>query len=85
MKIFGKLLVFLILSVSNFVSPAQDDTLYLNEIMVNACRVPTLYSESARVITIIDREEIKTAPVQSIPDLLEYALNVDVRQYGNLF
>jgi vitamin B12 transporter len=33
---------------------------------------------------VIGREEIQSAPVQSVQDLLRYALNVDVRQRGNL-
>ena len=68
---------------------AQTDTIRVNvnqkldEVVVNAQRTPVTYSQVARVVTVISRDEIKSAPVQSLQDLLEYALNVDVRQRGN--
>ena len=33
-------------------------------------------------IQIISSEEIENSPVQSVEDLLEYAINVDIRQRG---
>ena len=54
----------------------------LNEVEISAQRAPVAFSQVARIISVISREEIEAAPVQSIQDLLEYALSVDVRQRG---
>ncbi len=62
---------------------AQTDTIKIDEVEISSYRVPTLYSETSRVVTIITKEEIEDTPVQSLQDLLEYAMNVDVRQRGN--
>ncbi|RKD88220.1 TonB-dependent receptor [Mangrovibacterium diazotrophicum] len=67
---------------------AQTDTLKLStdynldEIEVSAQRAPVTYSQAARIISVIEREQIEAAPVSSIQDLLEYALGVDIRQRG---
>lgn len=62
---------------------AVNDTVWINEVKVSAKRTASIYAENARMITIITQEEIKQAPIQSISDLLEYAVNVDVRQRGS--
>ncbi len=62
---------------------SQTDTVHLKETEVMSSRVPALYHESARIIQVITKDEIAKAPVQSLTELLEYALNVDVRQRGN--
>ena len=54
----------------------------LDEIEVSAQRAPVTYSQAARIISVIDREQIEAAPASSIQDLLEYALGVDIRQRG---
>ncbi|WP_163713195.1 TonB-dependent receptor [Mangrovibacterium lignilyticum] len=54
----------------------------LDEIEVSAQRAPVTYSQAARIISVIEREQIEAAPVSSIQDLLEYALGVDIRQRG---
>lgn len=54
----------------------------LDEIEVGAQRAPVAFSQVARIVSVIGREEIEAAPVQSIQELLEYALSVDVRQRG---
>ena len=75
------LLLFLILQSLNLSS--QTDTVHLKETEVMSSRVPALYRESARVIQVITKEELAKAPVQSLTQLLEYALNVDIRQRGD--
>jgi vitamin B12 transporter len=55
----------------------------LNEVEVSAQRVPVAFSQVARMVSVITREEIEAAPVQSLQELLEYALSVDVRQRGS--
>ena len=54
----------------------------LDEVKVSAQRTPVAFSQVARIISVVNREEIEAAPVQSIQELLEYALSVDVRQRG---
>ncbi|MFC2110941.1 TonB-dependent receptor plug domain-containing protein [Bacteroidota bacterium] len=59
---------------------SQIDTINIEEVEISSTRVTQLYSESGRIISVINKSEIKNAPVQSISELLEYACNVDVRQ-----
>lgn len=54
----------------------------LDEIEVSAQRSPAIYSQVARILSVIERKEIEGAAVQSIQDLLEYVAGVDVRQRG---
>jgi iron complex outermembrane receptor protein len=54
----------------------------LDEVLIGAQRAPVAFSQVARIVSVINREEIEAAPVQSIQELLEYALSVDVRQRG---
>jgi iron complex outermembrane receptor protein len=79
MKRFSLLLLTLCLFQSTY---AQTDTLWISGIEVTAKRTPALYSEASRVVSVITKAEIKRAPVQSFADLLEYTMNVDVRQRG---
>ena len=55
----------------------------VDEVVVSAQRAPVAFSQVARMVRVIAKEEIQSAPVQSLQDLLGYALNVDVRQRGN--
>lgn len=54
----------------------------LDEVMVTASRVETPVNQVAKLVTIITKEQIEQAPVQSIQDLLVYAANIDVIQRG---
>ncbi|MCK3684338.1 TonB-dependent receptor [Maribellus sp. YY47] len=54
----------------------------LDEIEVSAQRTPALYSQVARIVSVIERKEIEAVPAQSVQDLLEYIAGVDVRQRG---
>lgn len=56
----------------------------LEEVEVTGSRVPLTVSQAARIVTVLDREAIAAAPVQSINDLLKYAAGVDVRQRGDM-
>ena len=62
----------------------QDKVYELEEIEVTGSRVPSTISQAARIVTVLDREAIAAAPVQSVNDLLKYAAGVDVRQRGDL-
>lgn len=55
----------------------------LDEIEVSAQRSPALYSQVARIISVIESKEIESSPAQSVQDLLEYVAGVDVRQRGS--
>ena len=54
----------------------------LDEIEVSAQRSPALYSQVARIISVIGRKEIESSPAQSVQDLLKYVAGIDVRQRG---
>ncbi|MCF8308515.1 MAG: TonB-dependent receptor [Bacteroidales bacterium] len=58
-------------------------TYEMDEVVITGERTPVLYSRLARVVTVLDKEEIESAPVQDITGLLEYVLNLDIRQRGN--
>ncbi len=86
-KIGVLLIAYLVVAVTNEVD-AQTDSLQvsmeydLDEIEVSAQRAPVSYSQVARIVSVIDRTQIESAPAGSIQDLLEYALSVDIRQRG---
>lgn len=86
----GMLGVSYLFSVGCLQTFAQSDTssfkkdINLSEIEITARRSPALYSEIGRVVNIIPRKEIEKLPVQSVQDLLKYAMGVDVRQRGPL-
>ena len=54
----------------------------LSEVTVMASRVDLSVNQVARLVTVITRDEIQQAPVQSIQDLLNYAAGIDVQQRG---
>lgn len=54
----------------------------LDEVMVTASRVESPINQTAKLVTVITKEQIEQAPVQSIQDLLVYAANIDVIQRG---
>ncbi len=59
-------------------------TVWLDDVGVTGSRAPLTQSQAARMVTVLSREEIAQAPVQSVNDLLKYAVGVDVRQRGAL-
>ncbi|MGP1463994.1 MAG: TonB-dependent receptor [Prevotella koreensis] len=56
----------------------------LEEVEVNGSLAPLSSGKAARMVTVLTRKEIQAAPVQSVNDLLKYAVAVDVRQRGAL-
>ena len=52
----------------------------VNEVVISSNRAQN--QKNITNIQIISLKEIENAPVQSIEDLLEYAMNVDIRQRG---
>lgn len=59
-----------------------DRELVLEEVSITGARAPLTKSQTARIVTVLDRKDIQAAPVQSVNDLLKYAVGVDVRQRG---
>ncbi|MCX6327830.1 MAG: TonB-dependent receptor plug domain-containing protein [Bacteroidia bacterium] len=52
----------------------------LGEVEIIGQRTPAVYSQIARKVTVITREEIISSSASTIQDLLEYAASVDIRQ-----
>ena len=63
-------------------SPDKEAT--LDDIEVTGSRAPLALGQAARMVTVLSRDDIQAAPVQSINDLLKMAVGVDVRQRGPL-
>ena len=61
----------------------SDSVIYeMAEIEVTASRVKTALPDASRIIGIMTQEQISAYPVQSVNDILKYAVGVDVRQRG---
>ncbi len=54
----------------------------LEEVMVTASRLEMPLSQTAKLVTVISKEQVSQAPVRSIQDLLVYVANIDVIQRG---
>ena len=54
----------------------------LEEVSVTGTRAPLTERQQARMVTVLSRQEIQAAPVQSVNDLLKQFVGVDVRQRG---
>ncbi|MDR1517828.1 MAG: TonB-dependent receptor [Dysgonamonadaceae bacterium] len=67
-----------------FVETAKDSIPQkeLDEIVVSASKADLPLSRAAKIVTVISRQDVERAPVQSIQDLLNYAAGVDVLQRG---
>lgn len=88
----AKLSVATLLSVAPAVASAQVSVLAdgdtarsaiaLDEVQVAAVRVPMPMQQTARIVSVMTREQIKDCPAQSVNDLLKYTASVDVRQRG---
>ena len=70
----------LLLFISHFLNAQDILNIDINEVVVYSNRAQN--QENITNIQIISLEEIESAPVQSIEDLLEYAINVDIRHRG---
>jgi vitamin B12 transporter len=93
-SIIGKVLKISVLPVIYLLSvPAltfaleQDTTVIkmqydLEEVEVTASRIPLLYPQIARMLSVIEAREIERSPAGSIQDLLQYVAGVDIRQRG---
>jgi iron complex outermembrane receptor protein len=64
----------------NHVSTEDEQT--LEEVVVTASKAELATNQTAKIVTVITREEIARQPVNSISDLLKNIVGVDVRQRG---
>ena len=62
----------------------QEKLYELEEVEVTGSRAPLTVAQAARIVTVLNRDDIAAAPAQSVNDLLKYAVGVDVRQRGGL-
>ncbi len=70
--------------VGDSVANTPDKEATLDDVEVTGSRAPLALGQAARMVTVLTRDEIQAAPVQSINDLLKMAVGVDVRQRGPL-
>ena len=68
--------------VGDSVANSPDKEATLDDVEVTGSRAPLALGQAARMVTVLTREDIQAAPVQSINDLLKMAVGVDVRQRG---
>ncbi len=61
---------------------SEDAGIKLDDIEVTASRVSMPLEQTARIVSVMTKEEISNCPAQSVSDLLKYASGVDVRQRG---
>ena len=54
----------------------------LDEVLVTGSRAPLTALQSAKIVTVISRDDIQRAEASSINDILKLATGVDVRQRG---
>lgn len=54
----------------------------LDEVLVTGSRAPLTALQSAKIVTVISRDDIQRAEAASINDILKLATGVDVRQRG---
>ena len=72
-------IAFLLVGMTAF---AQSRPEAIDSVKVTATRVPVALHSSARIVTLLDSLTIASAPVETVNDLLKYALGVDVHQRG---
>ena len=65
---------------SDSISVASDEE--LSEVIVAGTLSPLTALQSARIVGVINRQQIESAAVQTVNDLLKLAVGVDVRQRG---
>lgn len=60
-----------------------EDEQEMSEVTVNGTMAPLTLLQSARIVSVLTRQDIEQAGVQSINDLFKLATGVDVRQRGS--
>ncbi len=85
MKIYLKFAIIYvqIISMISSLSGHEPDTLSIEEIIISGKQSPEIYSDLARIVHTITPEVIRSMPVTSIQDILEYVTALDIRQRGS--
>ncbi|MFO7446194.1 MAG: TonB-dependent receptor plug domain-containing protein [Ignavibacteriaceae bacterium] len=78
MKFFTSLLIIII----SFSGYTQIKEFQLPDVIVTAGRTPLTFSNLTRSVVVIGADEIKTLPVTSLQELLQYTAGIDVKQRG---
>lgn len=60
----------------------EDDVECLSEVTVSGSLAPLTQLQSARIVSVLSREDVQRAGAQSVNDLLKIVSGVDVRQRG---
>lgn len=60
----------------------QRKELKLDEVLVTGSRAPLTQNEAAKIVSVITRDDIQRAAVETVNDVLKMATGVDVRQRG---
>lgn len=55
----------------------------LDEVIVTGSRAPLTAIQSAKIVSVITRDDIDRAPAETVNDLLKLAIGADVRQRGS--
>ena len=83
----GRVIILILLSIS-FVFGANTDSIkYVlpDTVVVTGSRIPVKITEVTRSVSVIDKEMIKTLPIQDIDDILKIsAVEVNERGMGNV-
>ena len=69
-------------SVSLYAESTDSLFYRMDEIEVTASRIKTALPDAVRITNVMTADEIAAYPVQSVNDILKYAVGVDVRQRG---
>lgn len=75
----------LAMPVSTFAQPDSisiSKNVYIDEVVINAGRKASTYSEFTRVVRVISREELGAQQATSLQEILERVVLVDIRQRG---
>ncbi|MCL6103521.1 MAG: TonB-dependent receptor [Bacteroidetes bacterium] len=70
----------LLVATNDTLQPIKEQE--VEEVVVSAQRIPVAFSQTARIVQVIGKEELANAPVHDLQDLLKFVSNVDVRQRG---
>jgi len=86
-KLFPALTMLLLLTVApGRATETENDTLQVydldEDIVITATKLPVVFADVARSVEVIKAKDIRLMPVQSLPEVLEYAAGVDVQQRG---
>ncbi len=60
----------------------KNDTVFIDEVIINDTKLSSLNPEGNRVVQVITRDEIEKLPVTNINDLMDYLTSTDLRKRG---